>query len=100
MSGGHFDYKQHHINQIAEDIDDLIQNNDDQSLDDWGEKFGREYSPEIIEKFKEASDTLKIAANMAQRINWLVSGDDGPDSFLRRWEEDVESLQNKKNKSW
>jgi hypothetical protein len=95
MSGGHFDYKQNYINQIAEDIDDLIKNNEDTSLDKYGCMRGYHFSEEIIEKFKEAKITLEIAANMARRIDWLVSGDDGPESFIERWKEDVESLQKK-----
>jgi hypothetical protein len=26
---------------------------------------------------------------MAQRVDWLVSGDDGEESFMRRWEKEV-----------
>lgn len=88
MSGGHFDYQQYRINDIATMIDELIASNDDKSLNDFGYERGLGYSAETISKFKEASDTLKRAANMAQRIDWLVSGDDGEDSFHRRWEEE------------
>jgi hypothetical protein len=89
MSGGHFEYNQYRISDIEMQIEELIKSNDDQSLNEWGDKRGREYSPEIIEKFKEAVIVLKKARNMAQRIDWLVSGDDGPESFLRRWKEEV-----------
>ena len=41
-------------------------------------------------RFKIASHALKKAATMAQRIDWLVSGDDGEESFLRRWSEEVD----------
>jgi len=89
MSGGHFDYRQYHINDIALEIDEVIESNNDQTLNEWGEKKGNEYSLEIIEKFKEAAHTLRQAEEMAQRIDWLLSGDDGEDSFLRRWDEEV-----------
>lgn len=89
MSGGHFDYNQYQIFDIEQEIRELIESNDDQSLDEWGTKRGREYSSEIIEKFKEALITLEKARNMVRRIDYLVSGDDGPESFLRRWKEDV-----------
>ncbi|MBL0712133.1 MAG: hypothetical protein JJV98_00400 [Desulfosarcina sp.] len=48
--------------------------------------------PVIIEKFKEAMLTLRMAEAMAQRIDWLVSGDDGEESFLRRWNEDMSKI--------
>lgn len=89
MSGGHFGYNQYRVREIAEDIQQLIVNNDDETLDEWGEKNGRQYPPEIIERFKEAAHTLEQAADMSQRVDWLVSGDDGEESFLRRWGEEV-----------
>jgi hypothetical protein len=89
MSGGHFDYAQYRINDIAVEIDEVIESNDDQTPNEWGEKKGNEYPPAIIEKFKEAAHTLRQAEEMAQRVDWLLSGDDGEDSFLRRWDEEV-----------
>lgn len=81
MSGGHFDYNQYRCQDMAGDIDE--------SLDEWGDRKGRGYPSEIIEKFREASHALRQAGEMAQRVDWLVSGDDGYDSFLERWEEEV-----------
>jgi len=89
MSGGHFDYRQYHINDIALEIDEVIESNNDQTPNEWGGKKGNEYPPEIIEKFKEAAHTLRQAQEMAQRVDWLLSCDDGEDSFLRRWDEEV-----------
>lgn len=89
MSGGFFDYQQYHIQDIAEDIDKLIASNDDQTKDEWGETKGRGYPPEIIERFKETSHTLKQAGEMAQRVDWLVSDDDGEESFMSRWDKEV-----------
>ena len=89
MSGGHFDYNQHRVREIAEDIDRLIVTNDDTTKNEWGERKGYGFRPEIIERFKEASHTLNQAADMAQRVDWLASGDDGEDSFMRRWDKEV-----------
>ncbi|MCX6602531.1 MAG: hypothetical protein NTV52_02940 [Acidobacteria bacterium] len=86
MSGGHFDYKQYQIEDIAVEIDEVIEANDDKTLNEWGQRRGNGYPPEIIEKFREAAHTLRQAAEMAQRIDWLLSGDDCEDSFLRRWD--------------
>lgn len=89
MSGGHFDYNQYRIDQIAEDIEQLILDNEDETPNEWGGKKGNFFQPEIITKFKEAAHTLRRAAAMTQRVDWLVSGDDGPECFLRRWEKEV-----------
>jgi hypothetical protein len=89
MSGGHFDYAQYRINDIAVEIDEVIESNDDQTLNEWGGKKGNNYPPEIIEKFKEAAHTLRQAQEMAQRVDWLLSCDDGETSFLRRWDTEV-----------
>jgi hypothetical protein len=89
MRGGHFDYAQYRINDIAVEIDELIKSNDNKTLNDYGWKEGNNYFPAIIEKFKEAAHTLRQAAEMAQRVDWLLSGDDSEDNFLRRWDEEV-----------
>ena len=89
MSGGHFDYDQHRLEDIAESIDRLIESNDDTSKNEWGEPNGRGYSKETIEKFQETAYNLRRAQEMAQRIDWLVSGDDGEESFHSRWGNEV-----------
>lgn len=90
MSGGRFEYQQYRIENIAVEIDEIIARNDDMIEDDCGELLhGGGYSLEIIEKFREAAHTLRQAAEMAQRVDWLVSGDDGEESFLERWVEEV-----------
>lgn len=89
MSGGHFEYKQSCMEDIATEIERLIKTNDDKSLNYWGEKVGKNYPPEIIEKFKEAVAIIRKAAQMTRRIDWLVSGDDGQETFLEQWKEEV-----------
>ena len=95
MSGGHFDYQQYRIEDIAVMIVEIIKSNDDESFDKWGQQRGNGYPPEIIEKFREAAHTLRQAAEMAQRIDWLLSGDDGEDCFLRRWDKEVRDYYEK-----
>ena len=93
MGGGHFDYQQYRIEDIARSIEELIKSNDDESLNEWGFCRGNGYSAETIEKFKTAVDTLRKAAVMAQRVDWLVSGDDGEDSFHDRWVEELKEIK-------
>jgi len=110
MSGGHFDYKQYEIGQIAETIQSLIDRNGrkktEEELKDqmWGyyepdyfEKYPEELyyykeSDAIIEKFKEAVELLRKAEVYAQRIDWYLSGDDGEETFFKRLKEDLEKL--------
>lgn len=75
MSGGHFNYVDHRINDIIIAINALI--------------FENEYSIETMKKFQEAVDTLQRARIMAHRIDWLVSGDDSEETFHQRWEKEL-----------
>jgi hypothetical protein len=88
MSGGHFAYRHYQIRELAEEIDGLITGNG--KKDEFGDV--RYYSKEIIEKLKETTHALNKAADMFQRVDWLVSGDDGEESFLKRWKEDVDDV--------
>jgi hypothetical protein len=105
MSGGHFDYDQYKIGYIAESIETQIEKNGRRKTEEelrqepwvnkeWLERNPGhinhyEYPPEVIEKFKEAVNLLHRAQIYAHRIDWLLSGDDGEESFLRRLKEDL-----------
>ena len=93
MSGGHFDYKQWHIVNIAGEIQELIFSNDDESLDAWGDKRGKFYSDQTIKEFETAVRYLRLAYVYAQRVDWLVSGDDGEDSFHKRLKIELECFR-------
>lgn len=84
MSGGHFNYQQHRIRDILENIEELIISNNDTTLNEWGYPVGNQFSQEVMEEFKKACFYLKRAYIYAHRIDWLVSGDDGEESFLKR----------------
>lgn len=92
MSGGHFDYSQYQIDRIAEEIDTLIRNNGSQEKDIYGYLLHQNYPEDIIEQFKIASLKLREAYIYAQRIDWLVSGDDGEDSFRERLKSSLDKL--------
>jgi hypothetical protein len=113
MSGGHFDYKQWHITEIADGVERIIENNGRKKTDeelkdehwrrpDWYERYPEDlyhykYPDEVIEKFKEGVDVLRKAAIYAQRIDWLISCDDGEESFLRRLKEELSELKEDNN---
>lgn len=104
MSGGHFDYKQYNINEIADSILSVLSRQGDDLpkselfYDDFYYKKHPEakryriYPVEIQQKMNEAVKHLRIAAVYAQRIDWFLSGDDGEESFLKRLEEDLKEL--------
>lgn len=169
MSGGHFDYQQYHIEDIANSIEREIEEATKpkpplvwrenvsifKKIDDWHSvgiykgfktydeavrhlkkdkayKFVREYeknerriaefmegeemievretkyqeyedgeyyseyTDETIQIFKDAVKILRKAAIYAQRIDWLLSGDDGEESLKERLEEELKKLEEEK----
>ena len=88
MSGGHFDYRQSAINEIADDIDELIKTNHDK--DEYG--YSYDFPDKTIQEFKNAKNLLRKAAVYVQRIDWLVSGDDAEDTFHKRLKDELEQL--------
>jgi len=96
MSGGHFDYNQYRIRDIADSIEQVIKNNNKEKPKEAKNYFDSDYyyqyPPEVIEKFKEGLAILKQAEVYAQRIDWLLSGDDGNKTFLERLKEDLDGL--------
>jgi hypothetical protein len=102
MSGGHFDYKQFEITRISDEIEQLIEINGKKRagrLESWEEPHHYEYPPGVIKKFKEAVLSLRVAQAYAQRVDWLVSGDDGEESFMRRLDEDLKDIE-KRYEKW
>ena len=100
MSGGFFEYNQYRVDEIAEEISRVIarvQKTREELKDsptdpadpnyNWDRYY--DFSDETLAKFIEARDILKRGAFMAQRIDWLLSGDDGEESFHRRWNEEL-----------
>lgn len=89
MSGGHFQYAQYHIGAIADEIETIVENNDSKELTRHGDLVGYGFDAEIIAEFKNAVRALRMAHVYAQRVDWLVSCDDGPESFIRRLREEL-----------
>ena len=49
MSGGHFEYRNHVISDIAYELGHIIENNDDEELGDYGEPKGHGFNKETID---------------------------------------------------
>lgn len=108
MSGGHFNYDQYKIGYIADDIETVIERNgrektrEEMKAEGWKDpnwyekypedKFYYKYPPGVIEQFKIAVQKLREAQVYAHRVDWLLSDDDGEESFLRRLKEDLSKL--------
>lgn len=92
MSGGHFDYDQYKISEIADAIERVIQNNNSGEVDEYGYRIGYDFSNETIQEFHAAVANLKIAFAYAHRIDWLLEGDDNEETFHKRLKEDLEKV--------
>jgi len=93
MSGGYFAYRDRHIGDIADTIARLVQENQSTERDSDGRLIGRAYPPEVIAHFGDAVAALRKAEVYAHRIDYLLSCDDGEESFLRRIRKDLDALQ-------
>ena len=106
MSGGKFDYIQYRVEQATEIIKDEIYNNEKPPIEnpdnDWdraiNEDFynsgGKRWTDETIAEFKNGIEAIEKAVVYMQRIDWLLSGDDGEESFHKRLKEDLGKLNN------
>jgi hypothetical protein len=83
MSDGAFNYNDYHIMGIADQIEEIIRNNEDNP----------EYGELTIQRYREAVKLLREASVYVHRIDWLLSGDDGEDTFHKRLERDLERLK-------
>lgn len=105
MSGGAFDYAQFHINDIADSIQSELneQGKEKPKEELWmskdyyekypEERFNYTYPEHIQKEFKKGIEVLRRAHVYAQRIDWLLSGDDGEETFMERLEEELEKLE-------
>lgn len=87
MSGGEFRYVQDKIEEAADEIEQFVQSNDSEQKNDYGDRVGRGFNADTIDRFCIAAKTARLAAEMVRRVDWLVSCDDGEDDFARRWDE-------------
>lgn len=94
MSGGHFDYNQYRIDDIINSIEKLIEDNDSEEKNEFGYDIGHHFRKEVINEFDNALTFLRKASIYTQRIDWLVSGDDGEDNFLKKLKAQLDAIEN------
>ena len=86
MSGGHFDCRQRYIRDIADEIARIVKDDEERDFAD------RYYEPASINAMKEAYKVLLKAEVYAQRIDWLVSGDDSDETFAKRLHKELSEV--------
>lgn len=107
MSGGHFDYQQYRIDAIADEILDVIRENEDGYVYNDKISYGydlngeikdkpegwQRYSDEVLREIKEGYRICCMAFAYAHRIDWLVSGDDDEENFHNRLKDDLAKVE-------
>lgn len=95
MSGGRFDYKQYHLEDIAEQLEYELKH-----MDAWlqYEKFTVEEKVALEDNIEVLIHLLKLCQVGVQRIDWLLSGDDGLQTYFERLEEDTTKLRDELDK--
>ena len=82
MSGGTFGYKQHFIEDIADSVETFLRS-----------ESSTNYPSNVLVEIEHGLTVIRKAAIYAHRIDWLLAGDDGLESFLSRIENDLEELR-------
>ena len=108
MSGGAFDYQQRYIEEIADEIEQEIieagreipqeiwaKNHWYASSFDDSDRTYPTYERKTIDIMKRAVYVLRMAYIYAKRIDWMLSGDDSEESWVKRLEEDLKDLKTK-----
>jgi len=110
MSGGAFEYIQSRLEwDVIEEIKKIVEKNGKEipikdrlswNNPEYYEKYPEEklysnYKEEVINELKNGIEAVRKAYVYIQRIDWLLSGDDGEESFIERLKEDLEELNGK-----
>ena len=108
MSGGRWEYVQYRFTDVIDDLKSLIEKNGKektkQEIKDegwrdpfWYDKYPEDryhyrYPDEVIDEFKKAVDIMSRAQVYMHRVDWLLCGDDGDESFINRLKDELDKL--------
>lgn len=98
MSGGTFDYLQYRLQYVIDRTQEEIDNNNIQP--EWcsnGYWDGYRWTDDTIAEFKKGIEFIQKAKIYMQRIDWLLAGDDGEETFHKRLKEDLKELEKNNN---
>lgn len=91
MSGGYFDYTDVHFRHIAEKINEVVVSRNRPDFDpDW---VTYQFSPSTVNLLKEAVYAIARASVYAHRVDWLLCGDDGEESFEEYLNEELREVE-------
>lgn len=86
MPGGRFNYQQYTISDIADVIEDILANRQDE-----GEEIN--LPSYIVDAFKEGVKHLRRAKIYTHRIDYYLSGNDNEESFITKLQEELAELE-------
>lgn len=89
MSGGYFEYKQYHIQDIIDKLEETkvkVENGEEYY-------YGYAKKQELLQEISNGLDYLNLAGIYTQRLDWLFSEDDGEDNFFGRLGEELDAYE-------
>lgn len=96
MSGGYFDYKQYELDNIADNIEQVIRDWESKKKSEWDDNLKWDFkNPFTILELYFGLKIMRTASVYAQRIDYLLSGDDGEDNFYIRLHEDLRKIRDR-----
>lgn len=107
MSGGHFDYNQFHIRQIADQIQYELDKqgkpkthqehvyNSDRIINQ--QKYYEVHPKQVQKKMQQAIELLNKAHAYVKNIDYYLSGDHGTKNFLSSLAKDLSDNKNEKH---
>jgi hypothetical protein len=83
MSGGHYEYKYHYLDDLADDIErDLVSEKEEYNpFDEYDNETQRVRIKNEVESLLK---DLRRCAKRAKELEWYMSGDTGAASYLDR----------------
>ena len=84
MSGGTFEYEQHHLSSLAEEIDENLKTIKEDT-DEWDATIPKQIQNEL----QSCSYMLKRLFVRIQRLDWYLAGDDSIKSYNKRLREEL-----------
>lgn len=109
MSGGHYDYGYRHLGDLADNIERDFVNDGKYQTEDWSaECFGRRplieadrlsdasesEREQILSEVRSLVDDLRTCEMRAKELEWFLSGDTGPTTYLSRLNEIMKNYIN------
>ena len=96
MSGGHFDYKFHAVNDMADELERELQKAG--TVTDWGGLHSN-YTKSTLNILQECTKMLRITSDIMKEVEWLYSADTGEESFREALDPLLEKMSEITNKA-